>query len=139
LAVLLPSRASDLEGWAGLAFERPLGAFLAGLAFLPRVALGGRNGRATWRTGGLFVGFRRLARRCGWGSAGFCGRRDHFQILLLAVDYRGHDMDHSEPHETQGNSEQINYGEQVAMVGGEGIERARADAPQIHPRCTLNK
>ena len=47
-------------GLGGLGFLRALGRFLGRGGLLPRLALGGRNGRATWRTGGLFVGFRLL-------------------------------------------------------------------------------
>jgi hypothetical protein len=83
------------------------GRFLGRAGLLTRLCLGGRNGRATLRNTGLFIGFRRVARGCGcgWGGAGFfCNRRRHF-LFSLSGDYRVHDMNHSEAYEKQPKSE----------------------------------
>jgi len=84
---------------------RAFGSFLGGAGLLARLGLSGRNGRATSRTGGLLFEFRRLASVRGGGGVGFFGDRLHFQFLLFAVDYRGHDMDHSSWPKTQGKFE----------------------------------
>jgi hypothetical protein len=54
LAPLLPPRAS---GFATLAFVRPLGAFLAGLAFFPDFALAGATGARLGATRAFLFGF----------------------------------------------------------------------------------
>ena len=95
LAALLPSRAPA-------AFLAPLGAFLAGLDFLPRLSLLGRHVARTFGTAGLLGGFRSLGDGVQSGFQCFCGR-DH-DVSPLGGDYRGHDMDHSEAAERQANS-----------------------------------
>jgi hypothetical protein len=81
LAALLPSRAPA-------AFFALLGAFFAGVAFLPDLALF----VATGASGGLFRGFRPDSSAGRRRFSLFC-IRDH--VFSLRGDYRGHDMDHS--------------------------------------------
>ena len=57
LAVLLPSRASGLAGAATLAFVRPLGAFLAGVAFFPALAFLGATGAGRAPARAVLFGF----------------------------------------------------------------------------------
>lgn len=79
------------------------GRFLGGGSLLPRLGFLGRNGRATWRTGGLFGGFGLLVRRCGRGGCVFFRIRRHL-ICSFSGDHRGHDMDHSGALGKQANS-----------------------------------
>src|ERR1035438_9402055 len=55
LAVLLPSRAPS--GLAALAFVRPLGAFFAGVAFFPVLALAGATGARRGAPVAFLLGF----------------------------------------------------------------------------------
>ena len=91
------------RGRLGLAFFALLGAFLAGVAFFPALALAGATLRATcaqrWPFWWLSA---RL--RAGVGRFRFLLCRCH-DVFSFGGDYRGHDMDHSGGPEMQVNSE----------------------------------
>jgi hypothetical protein len=93
-AVLLPSRAEP--GFFGpLAFVARLGAFFAGLAFLPDLALAGATWRAGFATLGFLVAFGLAPVAVAWAVP----------VSSSGRDLRGHDMDHSGRCAKQANSE----------------------------------
>jgi hypothetical protein len=96
------------------------GAALAGLG------LGARNGRATWRTVGLFVGFRRLVSICGGSGVGFFSDRPHFGYSLGRLVPRD-DIDHFAHREFKANLGGAGGGDGMAMEAEAGSQMSAGE------------
>jgi len=119
LAVLLPSRAAR-------AFPAPLGAFLAGLAFLADLLLAGDTGARRGATGAFLFGFGLPPFAvAGAGTSFFHNRIGHY-ACSLAVVTAVRDIHHSGGQETQVKSARYRFrGEGIAMTGRETSSGAR--------------
>jgi len=88
-------------------FFAPLGAFFAGLAFLADLAFFGARWARSAPTRAFLVGFGGSPVAVAWAVPVSSAIVVDF-AFSFGGDYRGHDMDHSETHEKQANSEQKN-------------------------------
>jgi hypothetical protein len=112
-------RLAAMAGAGGLGWDLgALGAFSALLCWgglLARLGLRGRDVGLPWRDAGLRVGFLLLG-SSGAGLGGlFFGSEHRHRSFSSAVDYRGHDMDHSGARQKQANSAGFGTGDGMAM------------------------